>query len=304
MADENFFVIEFEPESIKSYIKEDADLGMLGRVNSVETTLERMVSKSTKREIGIAAVHQTAISDNMASEINREPNKIAVRDMETSLISPVSTLIDQSSSSSKATIAPQTGPTWGVNEVLGSHPEKVDGNGVKVAILDTGIVDPNEISSHQAFSDITSLHVEDFTDYDQSDANYVPGVDENGHGTHCAGTILGRDVDGVRIGVAPGVNDVFVGKVLNRYGRGRAGWLLKAMKSAYLQEANIISISIGFDFPKMRERLMQNDEPPEIATSKTLKAYRENLRAFDIVAKSVNAAGLDYPGAVIRCCIR
>jgi len=58
-------------------------------------------------------------------------------------------------------------------------------------------------------------------------------------------------------------------------------------------------MSFGFDFPIMRERLVKNDEPPEIATSKALKAYRENLKAFDLVAKSVNAAALDYPGAVI-----
>ena len=42
----------------------------------------------------------------------------------------------------------------------------------------------------------------------------------HGHGTHCAGTIFGRDVDGMRIGVARGVKKALIGKVLGRDGGG------------------------------------------------------------------------------------
>ena len=35
-------------------------------------------------------------------------------------------------------------------------------------------------------------------------------MDQIGHGSHCLGTVLGRDVNGTRIGVAQGVTDAIV----------------------------------------------------------------------------------------------
>ena len=69
-----------------------------------------------------------------------------------------------------------------------------------VAVLDTGI-DPN----HVAFNGV-NLTRRNFT---------AEGDDDlHGHGTLCAGTIFGRDVNGLRIGVARGVSDAIIGKVL------------------------------------------------------------------------------------------
>ena len=56
-------------------------------------------------------------------------------------------------------------------------------------MLDTGID-----SAHKAFESVTLIRQNFTTDADDSDTH--------GHGTHCAGTIFGRDVDGTRIGVA------------------------------------------------------------------------------------------------------
>ncbi|MFD1212631.1 S8 family serine peptidase [Arthrobacter sp. GCM10027362] len=38
--------------------------------------------------------------------------------------------------------------------------------------------------------------------------------DDNGHGTHCGGTIFGRNLNGQRIGAAPGIAEALIGKVL------------------------------------------------------------------------------------------
>ena len=65
------------------------------------------------------------------------------------------------------------------------------GNGIVVAVLDTGI-DKN----HPAFSGAQII---------EKDFSGEGNGDQHGHGTHCAGTILGRTTGGKRIGVAPGV---------------------------------------------------------------------------------------------------
>jgi subtilisin family serine protease len=92
-------------------------------------------------------------------------------------------------------------PTWGVNAV-GAATSPFTGNGVVVAVLDTGI-DP----SHSAFAGVTLVQ-KNFTTEGPND--------QHGHGTHCAGTIFGRYVSGTRIGVAPGVKTALIGKVLGR----------------------------------------------------------------------------------------
>ena len=48
--------------------------------------------------------------------------------------------------------------------------------------------------------------------------------DDHGHGTHCAGTIFGRDVNNTRIGIARGVKKAMIGKVLGAERRLAATW--------------------------------------------------------------------------------
>ncbi|WP_029136972.1 S8 family peptidase [Nakamurella lactea] len=109
----------------------------------------------------------------------------------------------------------------------------LDGSGVKVAMLDTG-VDLNHpdlvghIGATAVFSDDPSVQ------------------DGNGHGTHVASTIVGSGAAsaGRFKGVAPGA-DLIVGKVLDNNGEGWGSQIIAGMQWASEQGAKIVSISIG-----------------------------------------------------------
>ncbi|MBS1019253.1 S8 family peptidase [Gluconobacter cerinus] len=156
---------------------------------------------------------------------------------------------------------------WGV-EAVQATTSPYTGAGVTVAVLDTGIY-----AQHQAFVGV-DLVQEDFSGSGNGDVQ--------GHGTHCAGTILGRAVgDTGRIGVAPGITRALIGKVLSDGGGGESQWLFDGMVWAMRQGADVISMSLGFDFPGMVERLVGEGWPAALATSTALEAYRGNLRMFD-----------------------
>lgn len=155
---------------------------------------------------------------------------------------------------------------WGIAAV-GADVSPYSGAGVKVAVLDTGID-----VSHPAFDGVNI----DFKDFSDSGLH-----DLNGHGTHCAGTIFGRDVNGYRIGIARGVNDAIIGKVLNDEGAGSSEMIFEALQWAISKGANVISMSLGFDFPGVVQTKVDAGWPADLATSEALEAYRGNLRVLD-----------------------
>lgn len=159
-----------------------------------------------------------------------------------------------------------SGDAWGIAAV-GADQSTYTGDGVTVAVLDTGI----DIH-HPAFLGM-DLDVVDFT--------HTGKQDGNGHGTHCAGTIFGRDVGGHRIGIARGVKKALIGKVLDDTGGGSSEMIFQALQWALKERANIISMSLGFDFPGTVKRKIDAGWPADLATSQALEAYRGNLRMFD-----------------------
>lgn len=165
------------------------------------------------------------------------------------------------------------GVAWGVTAV-GADTSPFTGEGIVVAVLDTGID-----ASHPAFAGVT-LDQKDFT----GDGN----GDQHGHGTHCAGTTFGRTTDGQRIGVAPGVEKALIGKVLGSTG-GPSEQVVSAVLWAMENGANVISMSLGIDFPGFVKILIQRGLPPELATSRALEGYRANIRLFEQLASLVRA---------------
>jgi subtilisin family serine protease len=108
--------------------------------------------------------------------------------------------------------------------------------------------------------------------------------DTDGHGTHCAGTIFGQDVDGQRIGIARGVREPLIGKVLGS-GGGDSESIFRAIDWARQKGAHVVSMSLGIDFTVFREKLVTSGFHPKEATSVALQAYRDNVRTFDALSK-------------------
>lgn len=173
---------------------------------------------------------------------------------------------------------------WGI-AAIGADRCGFTGVGVRVAVLDTGID-----NSHPAFQGAEPVE-EDFTGEGNGDFN--------GHGTHCAGTIFGREVDGFRIGVAPGVRRPLIGKVLDRAGAGDTAMLFKAITWAVQHNAHVISMSLGFDFPGMVGRDIERGFPPALAASRALHAYRDNLRLFDDLMRLTISAQMLGSGTLV-----
>src|SRR5262249_41715073 len=99
---------------------------------------------------------------------------------------------------------------WGLSAYhIPDHWKATRGQNIKVAILDTGI--------DEAHPDLAAA-IDDARDFTRS--RFGP-VDQNGHGTHTAGTIAARQNDVGVIGVAPECR-LLVGKVLGDDGSGSA----------------------------------------------------------------------------------
>lgn len=160
-------------------------------------------------------------------------------------------------------------PSWGL-EAVGALDCPMNGCGVTVAVLDTGIN-----RDHPAFKNVgIDIEMENFTT-DQ------PG-DTDGHGTHCAGTIFGRDVGGKRIGIARGVGRALIAKVFGETSGGGSDVIAEAIKWAVSKRANVVSMSLGIDFPGYVNELIEEDDVPrESALSMGLQGYRETLRLFE-----------------------
>lgn len=106
------------------------------------------------------------------------------------------------------------------------------GKGIRVAVVDTGI-DFNHPDLRPNYVGGTS---------------FVPGaatpMDDQGHGTHCAGTIAAV-IDGSNVvGVAPQAS-LYAVKVLDRNGRGQFSWIIAGIDWCIQNGIHVVSMSLG-----------------------------------------------------------
>lgn len=213
--------------------------------------------RAATRVPGDMQVERAHVSDREAADILRDPATIAIaRNMPLKLIEPMDIA------------AGALGNSWGIDAVKATQ-STMTGQGVTVAVLDTGLM--QNWSANAAFQNL-NVKERNFTN--------EAAHDQHGHGTHCAGTIFGRDLNGQRIGVARQAT-ALIGKVLGANG-GTTAALFEALKWAQAEGADIISMSLGFDYPGMvAENVQRFGLPVDLASSIALEAYRANLRALD-----------------------
>ena len=196
----------------------------------------------------------------------RESTLAVARTMPMKLIEPITAIprpLDRHVDASTA---------WGI-EATRAHTSPWTGEGTVIGILDTGID-----RTHPAFAGM-DLVCRDFTGEGDGDTN--------GHGTHCAGTAFGRDVDGTRIGVAQGVHTALIGKVLDARGGGTSDMIADAILWAVREGANVVSMSLGIDFPGYIASLVDQDLPIKVAVSRALEDYRHTIELFAATTRAV-----------------
>jgi len=122
--------------------------------------------------------------------------------------------------------------TWGINAVR-ANTSRFSGQGVKVAILDTGL----------------DLNHPDFLQRSVTHKSFIQGQttqDQYGHGTHCTGTACGplSPSNGTRYGIAHQAL-IFIGKVLSNQGSGPDTSILEGISWAVTNGCQVISMSLG-----------------------------------------------------------
>ncbi|QXC28458.1 S8 family serine peptidase [Aeromonas sp. FDAARGOS 1409] len=158
--------------------------------------------------------------------------------------------------------------SWGVRHIGAgtAHASGNRGNGVRVAILDSG-VDTNHPDLN----------------YDPGcSANFVDGEtieDGNGHGTHAAGIVAALDNDMGVVGVAPEAT-LCIYKVLNNAGSGNFSDIIAALQQAITDHVQITNNSYG-----------SAGDPGNIVRDAFDNAYAAGLLHVGAAGNSGNPAG-------------
>ena len=115
--------------------------------------------------------------------------------------------------------------------------------GVTVAVLDTGIAYRAKGSRFRRSPDFSSGQF--VKGYDFVADNAVP-LDENGHGTHVAGTIAEKTNNGIGLAGLAYRAKLMPVRVLDQHGRGRASDIAKGIRFAANHGAQVINMSFNF----------------------------------------------------------
>ncbi len=187
---------------------------------SAADSLIRSLRGRPGRRLGLLHGQVAEIPDSALDELAGRPGVTAVR-----LDRPVHGTLERTGAA--------VGATW-ARENLG-----VDGSGVGVAIVDSGVT-----SWHDDLGSQRVVHFADFVEF-----HPVP-YDDYGHGTHVAGIIAGNgyDSNGARRGLAPGANLVVL-KVLDGEGNGYISNVIAALDYAVANRARfnirVVNLSVA-----------------------------------------------------------
>jgi subtilisin family serine protease len=167
--------------------------------------------------------------------------------------------------------------SWGVKRIgAGTVHADNNGAGVEVAIIDTGI--------DYTHSDLDANYKGGY-DYVNNDAD---PMDDNGHGTHCAGIVAAEDNEKGVVGVAPKAH-LYAVKVLDSSGSGSVSDVIAGIQWSMDNDMDVISMSFGSDFGSISLKKACNN-----AYSAGVLLVAAAGNDGDSLGKGNN---VDYPGA-------
>ena len=174
-----------------------------------DKAIEEVITEAAKDDTKIASI-ETAIEPNYIAEIDDYETDAAIDSVDYSQYQ------------------------WYKDKINASNIKTQSGNGVKVAVIDTGAdLDHRDLESNIAGSICV---IDGYSD--------TTGEDDHSHGTHVAG-IIGADDDGDGItGIAPEV-DLYIIKAANERGNLSANNILKAVQQAIDYDVDVINMSFG-----------------------------------------------------------
>lgn len=160
---------------------------------------------------------------------------------------------------------------WGVSLVRADKVWPITrGEGVRVAVIDSGIdLDHPELAPVYAGG------------YDFLQNDEIP-QDENGHGSHVAGTIAAAQNGEGIVGVAPGV-EIYALRVLDGEGNGTTSGVVRAVDWAIANGIHVINLSLGSSISSLSER------------SAFERAEQAGIIAVAATGNSHPIPGLSYP---------
>lgn len=168
---------------------------------------------------------------------------------------------------------------WAIKALrMGKAWKQTQGQGVKVAILDSGYSrrHPDLQKAVKVYRDFTGDGIED----------------GDGHGTHCAGIVGARANKIGIVGIAPKCQ-LLIAKVLNNQGQGKDAWVADGIRWAADQGADIISMSLGsrFVMNKVRRALQKLPEDVYVVAAAGNSGPRMNTVCFPAKHKMVISVG-------------
>ena len=161
---------------------------------------------------------------------------------------------------------------WGIRRIQAPKVwDQVSGEGIKVAVIDTGVDLSHPMLAPNLRKGINILH-----------PNRPPN-DDNGHGTHVAGTIAATGGKGKIIGVAPDA-EIYPVKAFDSKGKALLSDIGKAVEWCMQNNIRLLNMSYG-----------TSNSNPTLEDIYT-QAYRQGCILVAAAGNSGPEGGIGYPG--------